>query len=153
MGGQFNVQPGRFSEYVMNCMVESGADAVIASHPHIVQKTELKGNTPCAFSLGNISMSMSTPYIIRDDLPDYGLMLHFYLESKKIQKVTYSLIKMEENEKGYLFVSPVSELFKQADCGGREKLLKDAQHVVQRVTGNKNIILNDIMEEFELFTL
>lgn len=153
MGGQFNVEPGKFSEYVMSCMVESGADAVVASHPHIVQKAEVTKGVPCFFSLGNVSMSMSTLYILHDNLPDYGIMPHFYIDDKKIKKVTYSVIKIIEDRLGYLQVRPAYDLYKNAKKEERERLINDTQKIVQCVTRNKTSIVKCIPKEFILFEM
>lgn len=42
VGGQFNPEPGAVARYV----VEQGADAVIASHSHIVQKAPISTASP-----------------------------------------------------------------------------------------------------------
>ncbi len=42
VGGQFNPEPGVFTELVVRTAKEAGADAIIASHPHIVQKAEMQ---------------------------------------------------------------------------------------------------------------
>lgn len=82
MGGQFNEAPGKFSEYMMQQFAQMDVDAVICSHPHIVQKAQIINHKPCFYSIGNVSMSMGTEYIIRDNLPDYGLIIHFYIENR-----------------------------------------------------------------------
>ena len=149
MGGQFNIEPGAFSKYVMSRLVDAGADAVVACHPHIIQKMELKGKVPCAFSLGNVSMSLSTAYVIRNELPDYGMMLHFYLEDKSIRKITYSLIKMNEDEKGYITVGTVYNLYQNAEKQEKKKIRQDAQRVIRRIMQSDEIEINDISEEWE----
>ncbi len=51
MGGQFNSVPGQFSEYMMHEFAKMNVDAVICSHPHIVQKIEIINHKPCFFLL------------------------------------------------------------------------------------------------------
>ena len=64
MGGQFNKEPGSFSQYFTNLAAESGlCNAVIASHPHVVQKAEMISKIPCFFSIGNFNMSPNSFYI------------------------------------------------------------------------------------------
>src|SRR5699024_4771690 len=70
-GGQFNTEPGRFSQYIMNFMDVNGVDAVIGNHPHVVQKAETFSNGMVgAYSLGNFSISPSSVYVIHEDLPE-----------------------------------------------------------------------------------
>ena len=53
VGGQFNINPGPFTEYTFEQAMEAGCDAIIASHAHIVQKAEIKENVPCFYCIGN----------------------------------------------------------------------------------------------------
>lgn len=148
MGGQFNLIPGDFCEYAMKKFVDAGANAVIASHPHVIQKAELIKNIPCFFSIGNVSMSMSTSYILRENYPEYGMMVHFYIENKVIYKITYSIIKMIEDENGYLFVVPVCELWKQGDEKQKNGLLKEIEKIIRRIMQDDQIILETVIEEY-----
>ena len=151
MGGQFNVTPGGFSEYAMERMAKAGADAIVASHPHIVQKSELKNNVPCFYSIGNVTMSMSTLYILRDELPDYGVMIHFYLSDGRIQRVAYSLIVMDEQPDGYMMVKTAYDMFQESDTGKRAQILENSQRIVRRICGDNRIHLDKLEKEFMLF--
>ena len=150
MGGQFNRAPGRFSEYVMDRLVEMGADAVVASHPHIVQKAERKNGALCAYSLGNVSMSMSTAYIIRDDLPDYGIALHLYIEGGRIARAACSLLIMQEEPDGYLRVRPLAQAAAEATDGEKRAMLENARTVMRRLRQDPGLSFDRIEEEFEL---
>lgn len=150
MGGQFNIKPGLFSEYVMSKISEMGADAIVSSHPHIVQKYESKNGVPCFYSLGNVLMSLSTKYILLDNLPDYGIMAHFYIEEKKIKRITFSIIQIEENKEGYLKVSPVYEQFTNSEGSKRENLIKQANAIVSRITG-RQYEAKTIFDEYILY--
>lgn len=133
MGGQFNKNPGRFSRFVMEDLSKTGVNAIVASHPHIVQRVELMNGKPCFYSIGNVSMSMGTEYVIRDNLPDYGLIIHFYIDKKKIKYVSYTIIKMIEDESGYIRVKPMDELLNQAEKFERTKLESDIQYIKKRL--------------------
>ena len=148
MGGQFNANPGRFSEYTMKGIAQLGVDAIVGGHPHVVQKHEKIGNTPCFYSIGNATMSLSTKYILKNDLPEYGIMVHFYVESKRIARITFSIIKITENEKGYLFVNTVSDLYCESkDEAAQHRLLKDSNIIASRVL-NKSFKQNFIQDEY-----
>ena len=45
--------PNKEQREIANWLVENGADIIIGSHPHIIQKPELIGGKPVFFSLGN----------------------------------------------------------------------------------------------------
>lgn len=132
IGGQFNPEPGRMSKYICNELVRFGASAVVASHAHVVQRTQTIGKALCAYSLGNVTMSISTPYIIMDNHPDYGAVLHLYVSPKGIKRASYSLIKMQE-ESGFIKVVPVHELLKTAPENVRNDIINSASEVARRI--------------------
>ena len=72
IGGQFNAEPGAFSEYVFEEASKAGCDAIVASHAHVVLKTDKINGIPSFYSLGNFSMSPNSVYLVRDQKPEYG---------------------------------------------------------------------------------
>lgn len=110
LGGQFNPEPGPFTKYVVEKAIGAGADAVIASHPHIVQRAEQKGSVPCFYSIGNFCMSPNSVYLLHEHLPEYGLAVHLYLDEGQIQKTTFSILKITETRDEMLTVWPVDEM-------------------------------------------
>lgn len=148
MGGQFNPIPGQFSEYVMHQFAKTDVDAIVCSHPHIIQKAEAINRKPCFFSIGNVSMSMGTEYILRENFPDYGLIVHFYAEKQAIRKITCSIIKITEDEIGYIRAYLVSDLYECASENGKKVLLKDVKNVLslmgEKRLGQGNCILREL---------
>ena len=149
VGGQFNPIPGKFSEYVVSEAVKAGADAVLASHSHMVQKAEFIDGVPCAFSLGNFSMSPNSTIIVNKNLPEYGLAMHLYLDSKKVEKVTFSILKAVEKRGKQLVSWPVDMLYETLDKKEKEKLVKDVKQVYKYVK-NEDITENVIQKEYLL---
>jgi len=136
VGGQFNPRPGAISEYVMEKAVEAGADAIIASHSHMVQKAEMKDGVPCMYSLGNYNMSPLSSLYIPEYLPNYGLAAHLYVENKKIVKITFSILKIVERKGSQVCAWPVDELAARLQTPQeRESLEKDVCWVHKMVTG------------------
>ena len=138
VGGQFNPEPGAVSVYVVDQAVDAGADAVIASHSHIVQKAKHINGIPCAYSLGNFSMSPNSALMVDEYIPWFGIMMHLYVEDKKIVKTTFSITKAVEKRGGKMKVWPVDELYaaltSQAD---KDQLLKDVRQIYTTVTGKE----------------
>lgn len=150
MGGQFNSVPGQFSEYMMHEFAKMNVDAVICSHPHIVQKIEIINHKPCFFSIGNVSMSMGTEYILRKNLPDYGLVIHLYVDKQSVCKCTCSIIKMIEDETGYMRTYLVSDLYENASKD-EQKLLQSDVRAVTNLMGAKSLKESSvILREMEL---
>ena len=150
VGGQFNPKPGKFSEYVIEQAKAAGADAVLASHSHMVQKAEIKDGIPCAYSLGNFNMSPNSTIIVKKNLPDYGLAMHLYFEGKKLEKVTFSILKAIE-KRGKMIVSwPVDELYETLKTQKeKDELIKHIKQVYKYVTG-KDITENIVRREYVL---
>ena len=96
MGGQFNLTVGSFSEMYMNIFNENKADFIIGSHPHIIQKYEKKDYSRCFFSIGNVSMAQNSTYIIKDNNPEIGIVVHlnFSAKNKKFNNISISPFKI-----------------------------------------------------------
>lgn len=137
VGGQFNPNPGRFTRYVFERAVKAGSDAVIASHPHIVQKAEIQNGIPCLYSLGNFSMSPNSIYLLHEHLPDYGLAVHVYITKGEIIKVTFSILKIVETASQPLTVYPVDKFYLFCNDYEKNELLSDISFIYQSVMGRQ----------------
>ena len=151
VGGQFNVEPGSFSKYCMYSALRAGADAVIASHSHMVQPVEMVDGVPMAYSLGNLNMSPHSRIIIKKHLPDYGIALHLYLDGKKLQRVSFSILRGVE-KKGEQIVSwPCDELYAKTKSKKEKKRLEKCVRQVYRYVTGKEIEGEPIRREYDLF--
>lgn len=160
MGGQFNVTPGAFSEYMAWEFMKMGFDAVLAAHSHTLQKAEYLKKMPCFFSTGNVSMSPFSTYAARETLPEFSVVPHLYVENGKIREVTFSICKIVEELRGGLCVNdamyrercktsdadvpagritvyPVEALYKKLCPQQQEELVKELEIIFRRVTGKK----------------
>lgn len=135
-GGQFNLEPGKFTELVIGRALAAGCDAIIASHPHIVQKAESRNGVPCFYSVGNFSMSPNSVYLLHEHLPEYGLAVHLYAENGSVTETSFSVLKIVETKKQALTVYPVDEYDALLqDHAEKEKLLADVRQICRTVTG------------------
>ena len=135
MGGQFNAEPGKFSEYVAAQALAAGCDAVIASHPHVVQKAVIEKGKPVFFSLGNFSMYPNSVYVLHEHHPEYGLIAHLDIDGGKLVSASFSIIKIVERD-GAMTIWPVDELFDALESEQDKALLeKEVQKIYCRVTG------------------
>ena len=136
VGGQFNLKPGAFSEYVVEKAVEAGADAVIATHSHIPQKALWKAGVPCSYCLGNFNMNPKSYLAMPEILTQYGYAMHLYVEDKVITKVTFSMMKNVVERDGQIVSYPVDELYASLKTQKqKEKLIADVKHLYGRITG------------------
>lgn len=141
MGGQFNDRPGSFSEYIMNVLAECQVDAVIGTHPHVVQQLEVKEiagkKIPCIFSLGNYSISPSSVYVLPELKPEYSIVFHMYVKDGEIMQQSFSILKIVEGKTGMLHVLPIHELYKKSSEREKKILEKDAEFICQRFLSSK----------------
>lgn len=151
-GGLFNETVGGYTEYIVNLLKETGVDAIVGNHPHIVQKAEL-GNDKCkfvAYSLGNFSISPSSVYVIKDNLPEYSIMLHFYFskETADIEKISFSILKIVEDKKGNLTIYPVEDLYDILDAAAKHQLIQDCTFIYNTFNQKKEKFINIEAEYF-----
>ncbi len=111
MGGQFNPRPGALSEYAMDKALEAGADAVMASHSHMLQKAEIRDGIPCVYSLGNFNMARLSSLCLEEALPYIGIAFHLYVEDKKIVRSTFSILFADQKRGKPITTWPVDELY------------------------------------------
>lgn len=136
MGGQFNKEPGSYSEFIVSYLKECGADVIAGNHPHVVQKTIVSDDCVAAYSIGGFNLSISADYIIHDSLPEYSMALHLYVEdkTKRIDHVTFSILKILEDEKHLITVYPVDRLPIEMI---EDKTRSDITTIYNRITGKK----------------
>ncbi len=136
MGGQFNLKPGYISQYVAEKALEAGADGIIASHSHALQPVVMFGSVPCAYSLGNFNMNPLSTLAIPENVTQYGIALHLYVEDRKIQKVTFSILLNHAVPGSQISGYPVDELYQTLKTAEeRKKLEKEVKRVYGIVAG------------------
>lgn len=148
MGGQFNRQPGAFSNLVMDIAKEYGADAVISSHPHVVQKATIKEGVPRFYSLGNLAMSPSSIYLLPQNKPEYGIIAHVDFDDSGVTGASYSITRACENSNGQLVVKPVFNLHAGADSDKQKRILADVQEIAGVVGSAKSV--DTVQAEYRL---
>ena len=151
-GGQFNAEPGEYSKYIMKFCVESGADVVVGNHPHVVQKRELIDNTLCAFSLGNYSISPSTPYMLFENYPQYSIALHVCFDKEKVQiaESSFSVLKILEDSKHRLKVVDTFDWAKTITGIEKEKLQEEVQFICEQFTCQQYHTF-ELKQEYKVF--
>lgn len=137
VGGQFNPEPGTFSKYVIHEAVKAGADVVLASHSHMVQRIKNVAGKPCAFSLGNFNMSTHSAITVKKNLPNYGLAVHLYMKDKELERMTFSITKGVEPNGRQIVTYPIDTLYAELGKRGKKKLIKDVKKVYKFATGKE----------------
>ena len=108
IGGQFNPEPGTFSKSIIKMAADSGmCDVVVASHSHVIQRTEIINGVNCFYSLGNFSMSPNSYYLPDEANADFGLALHLYLDGKRLSSIGVTILKISEARNCMMKVLPI----------------------------------------------
>lgn len=142
MGGQFNADPGSFSEYYMKHFLKCGADLVVANHPHIIQRCGQKDQSAIFYCLGNFSLSPRSTYLIWDNRPDIGLILHVDIggDTKQVQSYRLAPVRMRYGEDGFQVVPLIDTLIEN-----------EYQEMVEWLQGRLQVRLQKINAyEFEI---
>jgi len=150
VGGQFNKKPGLFTEYVVSKAVENGVDALFAHHSHMVQKAGYVGRIPIAYSLGNVTMCPYVATAVQEHLPEYGLVIHLYMNGKEIEKTTFSIIKGVQKKGENLVSWRVDELYKTLTKEKDKKKLENDVRTVYRFAMGKEIEGEVFKKEYDL---
>ena len=150
VGGQFNVKPGLFSEYVIDVALKNGADAIFAHHSHMIQKAGYVDKVPVAFSLGNVTMCPYADTIIKEHLPDYGLLMHLYMDGKEVVKTTFSIIKGVQKKGEKLISWRVDELYNSLTSEKTKKKLEADVRQAYKYAMGKDIEGEVFRKEYDL---
>ena len=151
IGGQFNEEPGEYSKFIVDFFVKKGVDIIVGNHPHVIQKAYNIDSAVVAYSLGGFNLSISADYIVHEPLPEYSLILNVYIDeaSRRYHKVTFSILKIVEDDSHMCIVYPVDKLVNELSDHEILKLNDDITKIYNRVTG-KNLSKIKIQNEYEL---
>ena len=100
----------------------------------VIHKACVVEENIAAYSLGSFNLSLSADYIVHDSLPEYSMALHVYIDehSKKVVKVTFSILRIAEDDTHKVIVYPIE---KWAKNNYSIKLQKEIDRVYNRITG------------------
>ncbi len=151
-GGQFNENPGSFTETILKQISATNVPLIVGTHPHVVQKLVHKENQLISYSLGNMITSYRTKYYKKEYMSEYSILLHAYIdkEEKKIDKYSFTILKSKEEKDGYVKVYSLYDLIQnETDKEEKEKLIKDNLKIYNRfLNQNKKEINNQL--EYEI---
>ena len=144
IGGQYNPAPGEYTKYAIKKLIEAGADMVIAGHPHVPLRTETINDVFVAYSLGNFCFTPGVGYYLPNLLAEYGIILHSYwnVNNKKLEKITFSVVKNVVESDGISYTYPVFDLYNLLEGRiAKEELCIENEAVVNRFKGGAASVL------------
>lgn len=148
-GGQFNIEPDRWSKFIMKLSLLKGVNVVIGAHPHVIQKSiKRDANSVGFYSLGNFSSypgSESSGQIGIERLANYSIILNIYIDTKtkKILRITFTPTVSYVDDDHVARVYPIFDLFKKTKD---ESLIINNSIIVSRILGidKSSVKFNDI---------
>ena len=135
-GGQYNIPPDPYTEFLVGKIREFGADLIVGNHPHVVQKSEPGGRCPVFYSLGNFSFTPGeSPENRRHPISSTALLLKIGLKKEssgtRLASVSYRITRSVLRENGRSETVPFCDLLAgESDAEKRASLLEDLRMVV-----------------------
>lgn len=151
-GGQINEKPGQYIKFLKDFYKGIGAKNVIFNHPHVIQEASYDGDFLYTASIGSVSHTPDGEYKNNPLMPYYSMMLNIYIdkETKNISNVTYSILRAIADERRYVYVYNIKDLWIERE-DLRKELEEDSKKLYRRIH-NKEIPIDyvPILEEFKL---
>lgn len=127
-GGQFNDEPTAYTRKTAAFCLESGADAVIINHEHIIQRAEFKDHSVIAYCLGNFTSNYGIHRKPMDKHAEYSALFHLYLDKEDTVTAKYSVtfVRSHPDKNGVIITTPVYQLYELCeDEEGKKELMQD----------------------------
>lgn len=137
MGGQFNEEPGPYSEKMMDILLDMDVH-VLSNHPHIIQKVLKRDENIGAFSLGGFNMSLSGDYMLKESLPQYSLGFNFYINSGVVEKITYTIFNIVEYDDKSMEIFTIDEIFEKSSDEAKIKIEQEVEIINNRIGLNNS---------------
>jgi poly-gamma-glutamate synthesis protein (capsule biosynthesis protein) len=152
IGGQYNMEPNSYTRKMINWFLKHQCNIVIGNHEHVIHGCidNREKNQFATYALGNFLGSAGTFHAPYDRRAQYSIAVHTYLDSnsKKIDRITFSVLKAVLTEEGKFQVWPVYDLLsKMKDDEKYQKLIEESLLAAKDFSG---IEYGDVAEEFEI---
>lgn len=83
-GGQYNLQPDPYTEFMTDEIIRFGADMIVGNHSHVIHRYAIKNGIPVFYSLGNfLNTPRSTPGNTACPFSDISLILKTILRKEQ----------------------------------------------------------------------
>jgi hypothetical protein len=101
-------------------------------------------------SLGNFAFTPGDKWEIEDVCSDFNIVFHVYLNTitKKIEKCSYSLMHVRQDERGLSQTIPAYDLLEKMDKESKRRFFLLCRNAVKRFTKKK---VHSLLPENELF--
>lgn len=93
-GGQFNSEVGSYTRWLIDKIIDAGANVVVCNHTHSILPIERRPNGAIvAYSLGNFLFTPGVGYYVEGVLADYSAILNITINNKEVSGYDYQFCK------------------------------------------------------------
>lgn len=139
-GVEFMRNPTKEQERIAKLCIENGADIVVGSHPHVLQRVDVVNyngkKKVIAYSLGNFVSNMVSPYT------DVGVILNVSYDTEQGAIVVNPIItwrhRFSKNGKNSLRIIPVLDFVKKPD----KFITKTDLEALKKILENTKLLKN-----------
>lgn len=128
IGGQYNGKPNSYTMKMTRWMEKKGLDFIIANHEHVVHGSKWEKGRLTTYSQGSLMASMGTVGPPEGRRAEYSIAAHGYVDpqTRKTERVTYSVLRIWEEADGSVAAWPVYDLLPRLEGAEREKVYREA---------------------------
>ena len=146
-GGQYNSKVQTKTKKTVQKILAKNINIIIGNHEHVIHNVEHNSNSVISYSLGNLISSFGVIEEPIENYNDYSIILNLYLTSKSIEKVTYTIVKIHD-ENNIIKSSLLYDLIEnEHDTKVKESLIND-YYGIQKIVSNS--FEKEIKKEIEL---
>jgi poly-gamma-glutamate synthesis protein (capsule biosynthesis protein) len=129
-GGQYNPTPLKKAKRIARQIVNTGADAVIVNHEHVIHPGERYSDKIIVYSLGNFSSQNGVNKGPYEKMADYSILFNMYFSKRNgetgPEKLSFAIAKTVSTGENRVKTTLLYNLIKNCtDEKEREKLLSD----------------------------
>jgi len=151
IGGQYNKEPSIFTQRAIDFLLKNGADIVIGNHEHVIHGCNWRKeeNKFLCYSLGNCIGSAGLKEPPFDRFADFSIAVHLYCNTKekKIDKVSFSVLKVICDQNGKYQIWPACELLNEENFSESHILRQATLNAAKLFSGK---VYNRVEKEFLL---
>lgn len=145
MGGQYNEEPIELTKEISRFLLKNGVNIVVGNHEHVVHGgdfSEVKNGKAVTYSLGNFTGTVGIYKKPFNKMSEYSISYNIYINNKnidiKIEKITFSVLKIIKTNNGGIQVVPAFELLNNnIDKSQKEKLEEEIKEIAYRFSKKK----------------
>lgn len=136
-GGQYNKKVEHYTKKLSDYLIKCGSDFIIGNHPHVVLNYKIyKSMKQVYYSLGNFYATPFSNHNQKDEIPNYSILLNLIFDekSKKLNRVTYSIVKTIIESTGLPKTYSIEKIYENSTEEEKLKIVNDVRQINRNFT-------------------